>query len=140
MVSSKAAMSAVLLDCKLSFVSNVVSEEPISAEIGQIKCRRKKLEPPEPSATHVKPPLPRRKPTAGESVPQSARTSRARSSVSDTGPCAASTALQVYPTSQEHPEVLPSVGTVVSDVSRSDPAQTVYPPPSRWVDSVYHPA
>ena len=40
-VSSKAVMSAVLLDCKLSFVSNVVSEEPISAEIGQISIDEK---------------------------------------------------------------------------------------------------
>ena len=97
------------------------------------KYRRKKPEPPEPSVTHAKPPLPRRKPVAGGSVPQSTRTSCARS-------CAASAALQVYPSSQEYPEVLPSVRTVLSDVSRSDPAQTVYLPPSRRVGSVYHPA
>ena len=77
---------------------------------------------------------------AGDSVSQSARTSCARNSVSDTGSCAASAALQVYLTSQVYPEVLPSVSTVVSDASRSDPAKTVYLPPSRWVGSVYHPA
>ena len=58
--------------------------------------------------------------------------------MSDTG--SASAALQVYPTCQEYPEVLPAVSAVVSDDSRSDPSQTVYPPPSRWVGSVYHPA
>ena len=38
-VSCKAATSAVLLDCKLSFVNKVGSEEPISAEIEQVSTK-----------------------------------------------------------------------------------------------------